>query len=162
MLRESIAVDPQLQDYSVRLLKALKWHGVAMVEYKYDDNDNLPKVMEINARFWGSLQLAIDAGVDFPYMLYRLIDEGDVEKQFGYRTGVKTRWFLGDVDILLARLFKSQAQLRLPPGHPGKLKSLWDFCKLYQRDTKYEIEKLSDPGPFFNEFKEWFRQLSGR
>ena len=162
VLRESIAVDPHLQDYSIRLLKALKWHGVAMVEFKHDEKDNLPKVMEINARFWGSLQLAIDAGVDFPYMLYRMVDEGDVETQFGYRTGIKTRWLLGDVDILVARLFKPESQLRLPPGYPGRLKSLWEFCKIYQPGTKYEIEKLTDPGPFFNEFKEWFWQLLGR
>jgi hypothetical protein len=36
-----------------------------MVEFK-DDGVNPPCLMEINGRFWGSLQLAIDAGVDFP------------------------------------------------------------------------------------------------
>ena len=37
-----------------------------MVEFKHDERDGVPKLMEINGRFWGSLQLAIDAGVDFP------------------------------------------------------------------------------------------------
>ena len=48
------------------LLDELNWHGVAMVEFKVTE-DGTPYLMEINTRFWGSLQLAIDAGVDFPY-----------------------------------------------------------------------------------------------
>ena len=71
VLSESIAVDPEARDYSERLLSALRWHGVAMVEFKADNRDGRPKLMEINGRFWGSLQLAIDAGVDFPAILLR-------------------------------------------------------------------------------------------
>ena len=43
--------------------------GVAMVEYRYDPASRRYVFMEINGRFWGSLQLAIDAGVDFPALL---------------------------------------------------------------------------------------------
>jgi hypothetical protein len=50
------------------------WHGVAMVEFKIDRRDQLPKLMEINGRFWGSLQLAIDAGVDFPAILLQTLE----------------------------------------------------------------------------------------
>ncbi len=41
-----------------------------MVEFKLDPRDNTPKLMEINPRFWGSLALAIESGVNFPYLLY--------------------------------------------------------------------------------------------
>ena len=44
---------------------------VAMVEYKLDAATGTAYLMEINGRFWGSLQLAIDAGVDFPLLLVR-------------------------------------------------------------------------------------------
>ncbi len=40
-----------------------------MVEFKADARTGTPYLMEINGRFWGSLQLAIDAGVDFPAIL---------------------------------------------------------------------------------------------
>ena len=40
-----------------------------MVEFKLDARDGVAKLMEINGRFWGSLQLAVDAGVDFPAIL---------------------------------------------------------------------------------------------
>lgn len=49
----------------------MAWHGVAMVEFKVTA-DGTAYLMEINGRFWGSLQLAIDAGVDFRWLLYQL------------------------------------------------------------------------------------------
>ena len=36
-----------------------------MIEYR-DDGGDTPCLMEINGRFWGSLQLGVDAGIDFP------------------------------------------------------------------------------------------------
>ena len=70
-----------------RLLDELGWHGVAMVEFKQDVRDGIPKLMEINGRFWGSLQLAIDAGVDFPALLVRGVEPTRVEPQAPYRSG---------------------------------------------------------------------------
>ncbi len=67
--RESIALDPVLLERSRRLLESFGWQGVAMVEYKIDERTGTPILMEINGRFWGSLQLAVDAGVDFPRLL---------------------------------------------------------------------------------------------
>ena len=64
--RESVAADPDLVRRSRALLDAFGWCGVAMVEYKLDERTGTPYLMEVNGRFWGSLQLAIDAGVDFP------------------------------------------------------------------------------------------------
>jgi predicted ATP-grasp superfamily ATP-dependent carboligase len=159
VLRESISPDPIIREYSVKILKELNWHGVAMVEFKVDGRDNTPRIMEINARFWGSLQLAIDAGVDFPFMLYKMITEGDVPPVFDYKTEVKLRWLLGDQDHLLIRVFKSDAVTKLPPGYPGRLATLIEFLKFYQRGMNYEILKSNDPGPFLMELKEWFRLL---
>lgn len=159
VLRESIPPDPVIRDYSVRLMKALNWHGVAMVEFKIDDRDNTPRIMEINARFWGSLQLAIDARIDFPFMLYKMITTGDVPAVFDYKAGVKLRWLLGDLDHLLIRLLKSETQLKLPPGFPGRLTTLIEFFKFYRAGMKYEILRSDDIGPFLMEFKEWVRHL---
>ena len=72
VLSESIAVDPDLRDAAIRLLGPLGWHGVAMLEYKRDARSGQRFLMEVNGRFWGSLQLAVDAGVDFPYLTYQL------------------------------------------------------------------------------------------
>jgi predicted ATP-grasp superfamily ATP-dependent carboligase len=84
--------DPVLKNYGLRLLEALNWHGVAMVEFKKDIRDGEFKLMEINPRFWGSLDLAIASGVDFPYLLVKMAIEGDVEPVMQYKVGVKYMW----------------------------------------------------------------------
>ena len=62
--RESVPLDPVLHDYAVRLLAALDWTGLAMVEFKLGAFG--PRLMEINGRIWGSLPLAVKSGMDFP------------------------------------------------------------------------------------------------
>ena len=64
--------DPRLQASAHRLLDALGWHGVAMVEFKWDEATDAFWLLEINGRFWGSLPLALACGVDFPYYLYQV------------------------------------------------------------------------------------------
>jgi predicted ATP-grasp superfamily ATP-dependent carboligase len=72
--RESVALDSKLYAYSVQMLEALEWTGLAMVEFKVDRTG--PKLMEINGRVWGSLPLAIRSGVDFPAGLLDLYLNG--------------------------------------------------------------------------------------
>lgn len=57
--------DPRLREYGGRIMDALEWTGVAMVEFK-DDADGTPHVLEVNPKFWGSLDLAIQSGLNFP------------------------------------------------------------------------------------------------
>jgi predicted ATP-grasp superfamily ATP-dependent carboligase len=61
-------VDERLTGYAAALIRELEWSGVAMVEFKKDDDYRL---MEVNPRFWGSLPLATRAGVNFPELLCR-------------------------------------------------------------------------------------------
>ena len=143
------------------MLEALNWNGVAMVEFKIDERDSRPKLMEINGRFWGSLQLAIDAGVDFPGLLIRSINE-KLPTDYDYTLGVKSRWLWGDIDALLARLLKNNQALQLPPESPGKFKYLLDFLRLWQPKTKYEVERLSDLRPWLFETGQWIKQMIGR
>ena len=69
-LRESVALDPVLYDHASRLLAALRWTGLAMVEFRVGPDG--PLLMEINGRIWGSLPLAVKSGVDFPLRLVEL------------------------------------------------------------------------------------------
>ncbi len=111
-LRESVW-DPRLGESTGRLLAALGWTGVAMVEYKVDPRDGRPKLLEVNPRFWGSLHHAILCGVDFPYLLYRLAMDGDVARQDGYRVGVSSRSLLhGEV----MHFIRNPHRLHLKPG----------------------------------------------
>ncbi|MCD6162704.1 MAG: ATP-grasp domain-containing protein [candidate division Zixibacteria bacterium] len=159
VLRESVPVDKAMKEYSLKILKALNWQGAAMVEFKLDRRDNLPKIMEINARFWGSLQLGIDAGVDFPYLLYRSVMGEDVQPILDYKAGIKTRWLIGDIDHLLIRLFKSDKNLNLPDGFPGKLAVLKEFFRFFQSGMKYEILNRDDLKPALYELYEYLKNI---
>jgi predicted ATP-grasp superfamily ATP-dependent carboligase/O-antigen ligase len=154
---ESIAADAGLVDRSVQLLRALDWQGVAMVEYKVDAATGTPYLMEINGRFWGSLQLAIDAGVDFPALLVGCALGDCPAAAPRYRVGVRGRWWWGDVDHLLARLRRSPAALSLPPGAPSRGRAIVDFLAtgVGARDAVWRVR---DPMPFVVETTQWFRR----
>ena len=94
----------EMEKIATNLLGQLKWHGIAMVEFKLDRRTKKPVLIEVNPRFWGSINQAIVAGVDFPYLLYKMAIEGDVEHVLNYKLGVKTRFLMDDVRALLAIL----------------------------------------------------------
>jgi predicted ATP-grasp superfamily ATP-dependent carboligase len=155
--RESISLDPQLGGLSQALLERLGWSGVAMVEYKVCDATGIPYLMEINGRFWGSLQLAIDAGVDFPRLLVDATFGHPVASQRVYRTSIRSRWWWGDVDHLIARLRRSSHDLNLPLTAPGRIRALLDFLTLWRPGDRNEILRLTDPWPFVRETVAWIR-----
>lgn len=151
VLSESIAVDPSMRQIAERALDYVKWHGVAMVEFKVS-SDGIPYLMEVNARFWGSLQLAIDAGVDFPGMLYNLATGNMPEKVSNYKIGIKNRWLLGDLDHLYLVLKNHGDRNR-------KVSSRWleiiRFMNFFAKDTQYEVNRWDDLRPFYFELKRY-------
>ena len=143
-------------DMSVRLLRELDWRGVAMVEFKYDRKTDRPRLMEINPRFWGSLQLAVSAGVDFPYLLYLFANGQSIPKQTTYKVGLKCRWELGDLDHLLMRLTKKKASLSLPTDAPSRGRVIFEFCRdWFDASIQKEIFHKEDAKPFLFEMKEY-------
>ena len=155
--REAIAPPESLVAQSRALLDQFAWQGVAMIEYKLETASGVPYLMEINGRFWGSLQLAIDAGVDFPNLLVQsALGERTSRSREGIRDGVRSRWEWGDVNHLIARLRRSSRGLDLPPGSPGRAQALADFFR-WRRGDRLEVLRTDDPGPFVRETLDWFR-----
>ena len=146
-LRESIVPPPDMEEAARALLAALRWHGVAMVEFKRDARDGRPKLIEINGRFWNSLPLAVASGVDFPHLLYTLAVEGRCPERFDYKVGVRCRWLAGDVRHLL-RVLRGR-----PAGwtdaFPSRFQSVIDFLRPAGKDLHYDDLWLRDPLPFF-------------
>lgn len=132
-LRESVRQDDVLQ-MAHTLLKSLDWFGVAMVEFKMDPRDNTPKLMEINPRFWGSLYLAVIAGVNFPYLLYRMSRGEEIAPVEHYPIGKKCRWLLpGD----MLHFISNSKRRRLLP----------EFFNFWDKHTAYDILSVKDPLP---------------
>lgn len=160
VLRESIELPKPMVDYAVQLLKKSGWHGVAMVEFKVERETGIPRLMEINGRFWGSLQLAIDAGINFPHLLYQVaIGEPVGVPQGRYQVGVRSRWLLGDLDHLLARVLKSDRTLGLPAEYPSRPRCLGEFVRFWRADQFLEVERWDDLGPARHEWREYLRGL---
>jgi len=64
---------PEIVAPSQRLLAAIGYTGIVEVEYKFDSRDGRFKLLDINPRLWTWAPLGARAGVDFPYLLWRMM-----------------------------------------------------------------------------------------
>lgn len=152
---ESVELAPERVDAVRRLLDPLDWHGVAMVEFKVDDAGRA-WLIEVNARFWGSLQLAVDAGADFPARLYSLAVGEPQPAAEPYAVGRRLRWWLGDLDNLYAQLRSS----RFTPGLAAKARAIAQFMVPWQPGLRYEFLRGSDPQPALHALRTYLRDLT--
>jgi predicted ATP-grasp superfamily ATP-dependent carboligase len=116
-------------------------------------DDGTPYLMEINTRFWGSLQLAIDAGVDFPYLLYQLACAQKPDPVSSYKNGKRLRWLLGDLDSLYLTVRDRNV------GTGDKLMAMLRFLKPAPFHTRHEVNRWGDLGPFWCELKQYVRDI---
>ncbi|MCM2280091.1 MAG: ATP-grasp domain-containing protein [Oligoflexia bacterium] len=118
---------PALLEQSIALMKRLQWRGIAMVEWKEDPRDGIPKLMEINPRFWGSLELAVRSGVDFPVLYARAALGEKLAPVMTYPEGVRCRWIIpGDILRFASQRAAERESLReFLRGLPG-LAEEWD------------------------------------
>lgn len=58
----------QVFDVVSRLVSVTKWNGIAHLDLRYDSQENQVKILELNARYWGSLIGSLIVGVNFPYI----------------------------------------------------------------------------------------------
>jgi predicted ATP-grasp superfamily ATP-dependent carboligase len=127
----SMACDPRMLESASRMLSALRWHGVAMAEFKWDEESGAFWLLEINGRFWGSLPLALAAGVDFPYYLYQVAMEETPTPPASYPVGVMARDAVAElkhfVKVMAGGAGSRLATLRQAPTilHPWKASFNW-------------------------------------
>jgi predicted ATP-grasp superfamily ATP-dependent carboligase len=154
-LRRSVALDPRLRDVSERFLRALSWHGPAMLEFR-DDGERTPWFIEMNGRFWGSLQLAVSAGVDFPARWLDILLGASIPSPApAYREGVVLRWMWGDVKRLFHLLHG--APRGFPEPYPAVMRGVVDLLGPQPRGTRHETWDRADPWPVV---AEWLQGIS--
>lgn len=153
VLSESVPLDDQLKASAEKLLVGANWHGVAMVEFRVTPSGT-GYLMEVNPRFWGSLQLAIDSGIDFPWLLYRVCT-GEEVPEITWRQR-RVRWILGDLDRLFIILKSPTSNYSLG----RKLLEILRFCRPGLR-TRHEVNRWRDLHPFWFELKQYLRALKG-
>jgi predicted ATP-grasp superfamily ATP-dependent carboligase len=155
VVSQSEPMDESLLDRSLALLQEFGWSGVAMVEYKRDAVTDEPVLMEINGRFWGSLQLAISAGVDFPRLLVDAALGLEVTPidTYGF---VRSRWLWGDVDNLIARWRAPSATWT------DRASAIFGLVRAWGPGYREEVLRWSDPRPFAHETVHWIRGVRRR
>ncbi len=128
-LRESVWL-PTIRDDALAKFRRLDWEGVAMLEYRWDPHTDQFYFMELNGRFWGSLHLALFAGVDFPLLLADAFLGPLPDPVTTFPLGVRCRnTFPGEVNYVWSRLKARQLPLT------ARLASVLDFFLLSLNPT---------------------------
>jgi D-aspartate ligase len=102
---------PEIVAPSRRLLGAIRYTGIAEVEYKLDARDGRYKLLDINPRLWTWSPLGGRAGVDFPYLLWQMMVGRPVPEQTG-RTGVHWVRMSTDVPAAIHEILRGRLSLR--------------------------------------------------
>jgi predicted ATP-grasp superfamily ATP-dependent carboligase len=142
-LRESVPVDPVLLGHATRLMRELRWTGLAMVEFRVGADG--PTLMEINGRIWGSLPLAVKSGADFPLGLARLTLGQEPAPAAPLRAGVRSR-NLGLELVWIASVLRKQRRypfLASPPRSAGVRAAL----RLANPRDGFDVLCRDDPSP---------------
>jgi predicted ATP-grasp superfamily ATP-dependent carboligase len=147
-LAETIEIDSNLLYATTALMRKIGFTGPAMAEYKIDRRNGQPYLMEINGRFWGSVLLTIAAGLDLPYLYWKMLNGIEIQpEEKAYRVGVRGRYLVGDTKSLLLSLRGKPKGWRGQVTRRGSaLKSY--FSSFFDRQTAELILTSDDPMPF--------------
>ena len=139
---------PDILDAATRFLQGIGWYGMGDCDFIEDPRDRVPKLMEVNPRFTRSIKILVEAGLEVPYILYRLALGLPAEPQFQYRKGLYMRYFLSDCVWFLRS--------------PDRFKARPSFFWFFGRNLRDEIFSWADPLPTVAYFLVFFSRLLSR
>lgn len=148
--------DPVLAKSSLTLLRALRWNGIAMVEFKVTPVEGRAILMEVNGRYWGTVSLPILAGIDLPLYQWQL-NHGEVPQvPAGYEPGIKWRWCVGHLARLHGMLLGS---FHFSASRKALASALADMPSILSSKVKDPELTLSDPMPLAMDFAATMRHI---
>jgi predicted ATP-grasp superfamily ATP-dependent carboligase/protein-tyrosine-phosphatase len=153
----SEAVDPVLLGHATRLLRALEWDGVAMVEFKRDPATGDAVLMEVNGRFWGSIALAIASGIDFPRHLWEVSTGRPCSAPASSSAGVRFRWSAGE----LRRLAEIARDDSRPDRSARTRAAMVEFVRHSLSSYRDALWRINDPLPAIAELASVLLEVAG-
>jgi predicted ATP-grasp superfamily ATP-dependent carboligase len=127
VVRETVAA-PELDALAAKLLGELRWHGMAQVDFRWTGlQADTPQLIEVNPRFFGGLFQAIESGVDYPWLLFRLAVDGDINPPGEVSLGLRTETPITGLLATLSELVE----------HDSKLDELERAWKLARRQLEH-------------------------
>ena len=139
---------PEVEELAARVIRALRFHGIVELEFKRDPRDGRLLLLDINPRVWGWHTLARAAGIDMPYLLWRMVHGQPVEPVRA-RPGV--RWVRGLTDVPTA----------IGAIRHGKLSPV-DYLWSLRPPIECSVLAFDDPLPALLELPEAARVAWGR
>ena len=158
--RISVSLDPEVVRHCQELIVRAGFVGLAMVEFKKQTPQGRFVLMEINSRPWGSIQLPIHCGIDYPLHLLKWHLEGhSLPEQIDYKKGITCRWLAGDL-VHLENVWAGK-----PSGWPLEYPNFWtSLAKVgipWYPGLRYDDLSFSDPRPGLAEVGSWIRAHVG-
>lgn len=139
--RVSIAPPADISSAAEHLVDAADLDGYSEIEFRRDAAGR-PVLMEINPRLSASVEIAVRAGVDFPFLLYTWVTGGSLTAVPSYRVGLRMRWLGGDIRWLYTTL-TSQHRPDVEPVGRALLQFFGDFF----RPARYDYVAKEDLRP---------------
>ena len=153
--RQSMPLDSALVSQSHRLIEAMGFEGVAMVEYKQTADGHMV-LMEINGRPWGSIGLPVACGIDYPNYLIDWALQGTLPPASKpYRENILCRRAIGELTHL------SNIRRGRPPNWPASYPKFWpsliEMAIPWRPGVRYDDLSFSDLRPGVAGIVHWFR-----
>lgn len=143
VLRETVKA-PAIEAIGAELLARLQWHGLAEIDFRWTGReDSPPWLIEVNPRFWGGMPQAVEAGWDYPYLLYRLAVDGRVDPVQPRDTQVRTETPVMGLLATLHEVIHDEPRMEAMKGAYERLR------KSYVRGSRKTSLRA-----FVNEFKD--------
>ena len=104
-MRETVLSEPFFAT-AQKMMRALQWHGVAEIDFMWEGTDEHdPQLIEVNARFWAGLFHSVQSGIDYPWLLYKLLTGQDITQEdkkdiIGKKTKVPGLWLMSALEDL--------------------------------------------------------------
>jgi len=136
-------INKEAMKYALQIMESLDYTGIALVEFRYNEATGEVNFMEINPRIWGTLPLYIYAGLDIPYIAYKLFKYGDKSSiNLKFQEGKRMFFF---TDYVLSSYERNGKQLNF--------KLMMDILKTLPMFVRYKegVLQLSDINPFLFE-----------
>lgn len=152
--RKACLLPPDMLDACQKICIHLNYSGVAMFEFKHNNSSNEWILIEINARFWGSLPLAIFAGVDFPKILATYLLTKEKTHKLTYNLKAHARSLTSDLYDIKASFERSRTQSGTVKALSKTLPRLFGFFRLLTGNDTIDTFQWSDTQPFFSEINE--------
>jgi len=141
---------PEVIEPGRRILNAMGFYGYSCTEFKKDSRDGVYKLMEVNGRHNLSTLLAVNCGINFPWLHYRHLVDGIMPEQTKFREELYWVDVERDLPYIPRKIFRQKESLKQildPYVHPH-ISAVYDshdikpFIKRYLDFGKNAVDRL--------------------